>query len=127
MLNPRTHRITRFGLNYIITKHVSRAAQHCPSLQAGHVTAHTFRHTVALHLIQAGEDIVTVKELLGHADIKTTSKYVEIDMNMKHNAIEGCAIRTQQPGQRTQQTTPKWRTPKLLTFLKQLSGGAALW
>jgi len=125
-LNARGQRITRFGLNYIIDKHVSRAAQQCPSLQDKHVTAHTFRHTVALHMIQAGENLATVKKQLGHASIKTTSKYVEIDMNMKRNAIEGCAIRTQQPDQPVQQETPKWRTPQLLTFLKQLSRSTAL-
>ena len=126
LLNARGQRITRFGINYTIAKHVSRAAQQCPSLQNKHVTAHTFRHTVALHLIQQGEDIITVRDLLGHADIRTTSKYVKIDLNMKRTAIEGCPIRTPDPSKGARQTSPKWRTPKLLGFLKQLSSAAAL-
>lgn len=36
---------------------------------------HTFRHTFASHLIMAGVDLATVKELLGHSDIKTTMIY----------------------------------------------------
>jgi len=59
-----------------------------------HTTPHTFRHTTALHLVQAGVDIVSVKEILGHADIKTTSLYVQIDLNMKRKALDQCPAPT---------------------------------
>lgn len=39
------------------------------------VTAHTFRHSFASHLLQANYDIRTIQEMLGHSDVKTTMIY----------------------------------------------------
>lgn len=42
------------------------------------VTTHTLRHTYATHLLEDGLDIVSMKELLGHANIETTMVYLHI-------------------------------------------------
>ncbi|MEM7359879.1 MAG: integron integrase [Pseudomonadota bacterium] len=60
----------------VIRKALKRA---CP--EAGirkRVTCHTFRHSFATHLLQAGTDIRTVQELMGHTDVKTTQIYTHI-------------------------------------------------
>jgi site-specific recombinase XerD len=55
---------------------VSMAVQKAGILQpAG---CHTFRHCFATHMLEAGYDIRTVQELLGHADVRTTMLYTHV-------------------------------------------------
>ena len=70
-----------------------------PGGQEGHA-AH-LPPLCALHLTQSGVDIAVVKDWLGHADVKTTHLYVDINVEMKREALEACpppyAPRTDQP------------------------------
>ena len=73
----RSGRLVRF--------HVSRETLHRELRKAvriagitKRVSSHTMRHSFATHLLQAGYDIRTVQELLGHNDVKTTMIYTHV-------------------------------------------------
>ncbi len=79
--------LTRFGVRYLLRKYVARARATTPTLTAKRVHPHTLRHTTAVHLLQAGVDLVTISHWLGHASVETTNRYAAVDLEMKRAAI----------------------------------------
>lgn len=84
----RGETLTRFGVRYLLHKYVVLARATAPTLIAKRVHPHTLRHTTAVHLLQAGVDLVTISHWLGHASVETTNRYAAVDLEKKRAAIE---------------------------------------
>jgi site-specific recombinase XerD len=113
-INRRKQPITRFGIHALVKRYVSKAATKMPSLQTKSVSAHSVRHTTAVHLLRAGVDINTIRAWLGHASLDTTNIYAEVDLEMKTKALAHCEILSTVDKKNWQEN------PELMAFLKSL-------
>jgi len=117
-LNVRGQPITRYGVHALVARTVDEAAKTVPSLRDKRVSPHTIRHTTAVHLLRAGVDINTIRAWLGHVSLETTNRYAEVDLKMKAQALETCALSGPDPAPKP---SPTWHTDsELMAFLASL-------
>ena len=80
--------LTRSGVRQRLFIAQQRAMKHCPSLSTRKITPHTLRHTTAMHLLQSGVDLSVIALWLGHEQIETTHQYMEVNLDMKKDALK---------------------------------------
>ena len=113
-VNARKGSMTRAGFEYILRKHVHTAKTRCSSLSSKRVSPHVLRHTCAMTILQATQDLRKVSLWLGHSSMQTTEIYTRADPTVKLEALESVIA-------------PRLRTgrfkasDKLLALLKQAS------
>ena len=83
----RGHKMSRSGVTYIVQKYADMARETSLDIPTK-ISPHVFRHTKAMHLVQANVNPIYIKDYLGHADISTTEVYARADNEAKRVAIE---------------------------------------
>jgi integrase/recombinase XerD len=106
-------RLSRDAIEHRLAIHLTTAATNCPSIASKHITMHTLRHTAAMRLLLAGNDITVIALWLGHEQITTTQIYLHADMTHKQKAIDRTRPLAAKPG--------RYQPPDtLLAFLEAL-------
>lgn len=116
LVTNRYHqKIDRDGIGYIINKYVAEIRKDNLSFPEK-VHCHMFRHSKAMHMLEAGINIIYIRDFLGHEDISTTMIYVRTDNRLRNEAINKLS-----PKVTNETDLPDWNRDKdLMEFLNSL-------
>lgn len=90
--NGRGGKLTGAGITYILKNYAAMARTTTDNLIPERISPHCLRHSKAMHLLQAGVNLVYIRDILGHVSIQTTEVYARADSKQKREALEkACA------------------------------------
>src|ERR1035441_7435166 len=111
--------LTRFGIYKIIRRSTKQIVKKLSDGRAKPISPHVWRHSTAVHLLEAGVEVNVIRAWLGHASLETTNRYAESTLRTKRAALEKCTLSTS-PDERIPRK-PRWHTDaSLLDWLKSL-------
>lgn len=111
--NSRKEKLTRAGVNHILQHYASMAREKDQKLIPGKISPHSLRHSKAMHLLQAGVNLVYIRDILGHESVQTTEVYARVDSKQKREAIEKAYVGV------VKKEVPQWaNNDNLLEWLK---------
>lgn len=111
--NKKKEKLTRAGVGYILNKYVEMARKANKTIIPDRFSCHCIRHSKAIHMLQAGVNLVYIRDILGHCSVQTTEIYARTDSKHKRDAIEKAYTEMTLP------ELPAWKMDKnLLEWLK---------
>ena len=112
--NNQMKKLSRSGVSYVLEKYIDK-------MNAGSViipkkiTPHCLRHSKAMHMLEAGINLVYIRDYLGHESIETTQVYARANPEAKRKAIKKMELSSPSP------VLPDWNDdPDLMKFLHSL-------
>ena len=112
--NSRKEKLTRAGINHIVQKYAITARKEDEMIIPENISCHSLRHSKAMHLLQAGVNLVYIRDILGHVSIQTTEIYARADSKQKREALEKAYVNVNPDEE------PIWtKDETLVTWLKK--------
>ncbi|MCM1062012.1 MAG: site-specific integrase [Eubacterium sp.] len=110
------NRIGRAGVAYILEKYAAFVRAEHPDIIPKSVTPHMLRHSKAMHMLEAGINLVYIRDQPGHSSIVTTEIYAKANPDLKRKAIAKASGQLPQT-----QSVPSWTLDNnLMDFLNSL-------
>jgi len=86
--NSQKNKLTRVGVQYVIDKYVERGRTLNPVMLRKNISNHSFRHCKSMHLLEAGVNLLYIRDFLGHTSVTTTEVYAKTNSEIKRKTIE---------------------------------------
>ena len=113
--NPQGNKMSRMAVLNIVKKYQGMARTVSPELIPEDLGCHSFRHTKAMHMLEADINLVYIRDFLGHVSTTTTEVYARASEKMKQKALSKL-----NPGI-VQEGKTSWQSDReLLSYLKSL-------
>jgi len=85
--NSQKQKLTRAGVQYIVSKYIGLGKRQAPELFQQKITNHSFRHSKAMHLLEAGVNLIYIRDFLGHSSVTTTEIYAKTNPDIKRKIL----------------------------------------
>lgn len=82
-MNRNGEKLTRAGIQYIVNKYITILRDDHPEYFAKKISNHSFRHSKAMHLLEAGVNLIYIRDFLGHSSVTTTEIYAKTNPKIK--------------------------------------------
>lgn len=113
--NPQGEKLSRMAVLNIIKKYAHMAKMQKPELIPENIGCHSLRHSKAMHMLEAGVNLVWIRDFLGHSSTTTTEIYARASSKMKEEALSKLDPGIVKKGKSSWQ-----KNKELLSYLKSL-------
>lgn len=86
--NKQRRPLTRAGVNYVLNKYIRIGRKQKPNFFKKTISPHCMRHSKAMHLLEAGVNLIYIRDFLGHVSVTTTEVYAKTNPELKRKFLE---------------------------------------
>lgn len=85
--NKWNEQLTTKGIEYILKKYIQKSQKNNPDKFKENYSNHSMRHSRAMHLLEAGVNLIYIRDILGHTSVVTTEIYAKTNPKIKEKQI----------------------------------------